>query len=309
MNSRLSAESLFVVGRSVRRFMREYGVCSYPLNCFRLLYTIREKNLIRLDIIETQKLSAAFEAAAEYFPSVDSYVIVMKPVPEHWKDRSPDRRCNFTLAHELGHIFCGHLAIPFEAKSPEERLRDDLEADEFAGCLLMPAGLVSACRPKDRAALAASFLVSEQAAARRLQNLGSPEIFRLFPGYTCPRCGFVSAPGAAFCAACGMENGPAAGILPIPYPAVPAGETGRVMICPACRNEEFSENARFCRICGTPACNTCADESCGRACSPGARFCAACGSETVYARRGLLPGWKEVREAYIRRQLGKEEGE
>ena len=309
MNSRLSAESLFVVGRSVRRFMREYDIRSYPLNCFRLLYTIHEKKLIHLDIIETKELSAAFDAVAEYFPSVDSYVIVMKPVPEHWKDRSPDRRCNFTLAHELGHIFCGHLAIPFEAKSPEERLRDDLEADEFAGRLLMPAGLVSACRPKDRAALAASFLVSEQAAARRLQNLGSPEIFQPFPGYTCPRCGFVSAPGAAFCAACGMENGKTAGILPVPYPAVPAGETGRVKVCPACRNEEFSENARFCRICGIPAFNACADESCGRACSPGACFCAACGSETVYARRGLLPGWKEVREAYIRRQLGKEEGE
>lgn len=308
MNRQLSAESLFVVGRSVRRFMREYEVRSYPLNCFRLLDTVREKKLIHLDILETRKLSAAFDAVAEYFPSVDSYVIVMKPVPEHWKDRSPDRRCNFTLAHELGHIFCGHLAIPFGAKSPEERLRDDLEADEFAGRLLMPAGLVSACRPKDRGALAEAFLVSEQAAARRLQSLGSPDIFRPFPGRTCPRCGLVSAPGAAFCAACGLEAGSISGVLPVPYPAVPAGETGRVLKCPLCGNGEFSENARYCRICGTPAFNTCADESCGRSCSPGARFCAACGSETAYARRGLLPEWKAVREAYIRRQLGKEDG-
>ena len=43
MNSRLGAESLFVVRRSVRRFMREYDIRSYPLNCFRLLYAIREK--------------------------------------------------------------------------------------------------------------------------------------------------------------------------------------------------------------------------------------------------------------------------
>ena len=92
MNRQLSAESLFVVGRSVRRFMREYEVRSYPLNCFRLLDTVREKKLIHLDILETRKLSAAFDAVAEYFPSVDSYVIVMKPVPEHWKDRAPGGR-------------------------------------------------------------------------------------------------------------------------------------------------------------------------------------------------------------------------
>ena len=311
VNPQLSAESLFVVGRSIRRFLQEYDIRSYPVNCFRLLDTVREKKLIRLDVIETSRLSAAFEAMAEYFPAVDSYVIVMKPVPEHWKKRSPDRRVNFTLAHELGHIFCGHLAIPYGAKSPEDRLRDDLEADEFAGRLLMPAGLIRSCRPKNRAALAEAFLVSEQAAARRLANLGNPEIFIPPAGTICPRCGYVSAPGAAFCAACGMENGPAAGILPVPGPAVPADETGRVLKCPACANEEFSETARFCRICGTPAVNTCAGgfDVCGRACSPGASYCPACGSETEYARRGILPGWNTVREAYIRRQLRKEEDE
>ena len=62
MNSRLGAESLFVVRRSVRRFTREYDVRSYPLNCFRLLYTLREEKHLRLDIVETSRLSAAFDA-------------------------------------------------------------------------------------------------------------------------------------------------------------------------------------------------------------------------------------------------------
>lgn len=309
MNSRLGLESLFVVGRSVRRFMREYGVCSWPLNCFRLLDTVREKKLVRLDILETGGMSPAFDAVTEYFPSFDSYAIVMKPVPERWKERSPDRRCNFTLAHELGHIFCGHLAIPDAAKSPGERLRDDLEADEFAGRLLMPAGLVRACRPRDLSALAEAFLVSEQAAARRLSNLGNPGIFTPVRGNTCPQCGMVSPAGAAYCAACGRKNGPASGVLPVPYPPPPADETGRVTRCLLCRNTVFSDHARFCRVCGTPAFNACADESCARACGPGDRFCASCGSETVYARRGLLPEWKDVRGAYIRRQLAKEDAE
>ena len=175
----------------------------------------------------------------------------------------------------------------------------------------MPAGLILSCRPKNRAALAEAFLVSEQAAARRLANLGNPDIFPPLAGNICPRCGYVSAPGTPYCAACGLESGTAAGVLPVPYPAVPADETGRVIRCPVCANEEFSESARFCRICGTPLFNSCADRSgrCGRAAHPGALYCAFCGGETEYARRGILPDWKTVREAYIRRQLRKEEDE
>ena len=121
MNSRLGAESLFVVRRSVRRFMREYDIQSYPLNCFRLLYAIREKQLIHLDILEIGKLSAAFDAVAEYFPSVDSYAIVMKPVPERWKERSPDRRCNFTLAWPMSWGIFSAATWPFPMRRNPRR--------------------------------------------------------------------------------------------------------------------------------------------------------------------------------------------
>ena len=115
-------------------------------------------------------------------------------------------------------------------------------------------------------------------------------------------------PGTAYCAACGLETGAISGILPVPYPSAPADETGRVSLCPVCRNEEFSESARYCRICGLPLRNACAGDSrCGRTAAPGAAYCAFCGSETIYARRGLLPDWKEVREDYIRRLIRKEE--
>lgn len=98
----------------------------------------------------------------------------------------PRLRRRFTMAHELGHLALGHLHggeividETVNGKSPRER-----EANAFAAGLLMPEeGVRSAWRRlKDRLGehpepvdwivwLAASFGVSEQAAAYRLANL------------------------------------------------------------------------------------------------------------------------------------------
>ncbi len=57
-----------------------------------------------------------------------------------YRDTEPSSRCRFTIAHELGHIFLGHLLI----NTPQYRtfsIRDDneSEANVFARDLLAPA--------------------------------------------------------------------------------------------------------------------------------------------------------------------------
>lgn len=57
-----------------------------------------------------------------------------------YRDTEPSYRCRFTISHELGHIFLGHLLI----NTPVYRtfaIRDDLEssANVFARDLLAPA--------------------------------------------------------------------------------------------------------------------------------------------------------------------------
>ncbi len=123
-------------------------------------------------------MSPAFNAVATYLPEVDSFQIVMKPVPEHWQQNSAWRRCNFTLAHELGHIFCGHLEIPKNLKTAERRRKDDLEADEFAARLLMPERLILKSRFSSFEELSKEFLVSDQVCFKRMNNLKRLDLIR-----------------------------------------------------------------------------------------------------------------------------------
>lgn len=80
-------------------------------------------------------------------------------------------------------------------------------------------------------------------------------------------------------------------------------DTMQVKICPVCKNEEFSEGAVYCRICGAPLYNTCEDgirQDINRepivlkmhANPPNARFCECCGKPTIYNKIHILRDYK-----------------
>ena len=74
----------------------------------------------------------------------------------------------------------------------------------------------------------------------------------------------------------------------------------QVIICPECRNEEFSPDSEFCRICGIQVYNKCDGEWDDRDqykiehnCPGNARFCEICGNPTYFAKKGYLKSWNE----------------
>ena len=186
---RLNEVSLSNVRISLKQFMKDYDVTEYPIDCFKLVRKIQDAKLIHLEVLEEGRMSAAFNAVATYLPEVDSFQIVMKPVPKDWQRRSSWRRCNFSLAHELGHVFCGHLDVPKNMKSAEKKKTEDLEADEFAARLLMPERLILKSQFSSYEELSKEFLVSDQACFKRLNNLKRLDLCRIPAHATCPQCG------------------------------------------------------------------------------------------------------------------------
>lgn len=84
-------------------------------------------------------------------------------------------------------------------------------------------------------------------------------------------------------------------------------DTMKINICPQCGNEEFSDNAFFCRICGADLFNNCiGDEDTDMNGSPviynqhanpsNARFCEICGKETMFYRKGILKSYQKYQE-------------
>lgn len=81
-------------------------------------------------------------------------------------------------------------------------------------------------------------------------------------------------------------------------------ENLRFVKCPRCGNEEFSSDAKFCRICGLPVFNECEGsqefDSFGNVTSfyhrnPGnARYCEQCGKPTMLYKETLLKPYKDV---------------
>ena len=303
---RLTPASLFLVKERLKRFMRDYKV-EYPLDCFDLIEKVRDSGKIKLDIEMTDKLSRSFDATAVFVPETEGYLIVMRPVPENWKQHSSWRRCNFTLAHELGHIFCGHLTIPKNLKSKERQRLEDDEADEFAGRLLMPERLILRSHFPAQTDISAAFLVSDQALYKRLNNLQRLDLFHAPAPMTCPVCGNDQiSPIADYCEICGtyLPTAGKNGVRVVEYMRTMTMPDDRVIFCPVCGNEEYSDGARYCRICGLPAYNYCGNTDdfvdCSHVNAPNARFCEKCGSKTAFFIKGILQKWQDEREEYIR---------
>ncbi len=305
--NRLGEISLSNVSLHLKQFMRTYDVTDYPIDCFSLVDQIQASGKIHLEVIEESRMSRAFNAVAIYLPEVDSYQIILKPVPVDWKKRSSWRRCNFTLAHELGHVFCGHLDVPKSMKSERRIRQDDLEADEFAARLLMPERLILQSQFTSYEELSREFLVSDQACFKRLNNLKRLDLIKEPRRSACAVCGndHIS-PAAEYCEICGstLDESLKIGVKVVEYTKYLADDNNRVLYCPVCGNEEFSVGAQFCRICGLPAYNYCRSNNyyrnCHHANATNARYCELCGCKTEYNIRELFIDWEQEKKDYIR---------
>jgi ribosomal protein L37E len=206
---------------------------------------------------------------------------------------SKDRRLNFTLAHELGHIFLGHLSIADRFKSALDKEQEDILADEFAGRLLMPEKLLYTCNYYSLDQVPEHFNVSRTALKVKLMSMDRLDLLTSRKISTCSRCGNTKfTANSDYCFICGQPLWPnPKGIQRVYYTTtIVMDKYKRVLVCPKCGKDVSKTAEDICPKCKTHLYNLCScylgdnPDECSFADHSNARYCEVCGKESLYLR-------------------------
>lgn len=133
-------------------------------------YPIKISNVVKL--IDRCKLKPynlpEFVDAKTVYDPVNDFSLILINKSKLRKPEIP--RMRFSIAHEIGHIVLDHIH-----KTYYEEMED--EADEFAGCVLMPEDSFMWFHPKTRTKI---FYVSQAAAYIRAENIRLRNVFEDF---------------------------------------------------------------------------------------------------------------------------------
>jgi Zn-dependent peptidase ImmA (M78 family) len=280
----------------------------WPIDCMKILDLLKDMQFIPF-AYKFIDMSDDCDGAARYFPEHDVYMILInKNKVKYPYKSSQDRRLNFTIAHELGHIALGHV-LNTAKKTQEEKDYENIEADEFAARFLMPQKLIFSCNFYSLSSAAEYLMVSETALWKRLNNMKRLDLLHSRRVSTCESCGNTKfSIFSEYCGICGQPlRGKLKGIHRIHYTTdIQTDGFKRVVECPICKFKHV--NADKCSRCGTYIFNYCSeylisgDDNCGFANPSNSRYCEMCGKPTYFYNRGLLSSWKEDingRETYI----------
>lgn len=232
---------------------------------------------------------------------------------------TPSTRIRWTIAHEIAHIFLGHL-IEFEQTAinrgglqPEEYQVLEDEADLFAAELLTPYAVLNELGATNADDIRQLCNVSAKASENRARTINwrrnrsydhnDKMILSQFGYFLNP----ISICSKAIISIFDMDfahlirkNTRSRWKQMSSHIAVAVDKNNRFMQCPQCGNEQFSESANYCKICGLYLFNECSNtaepinyESCGTINPGDARHCEKCGETTYLMRMGLLTKWQD----------------
>jgi ribosomal protein L37E len=277
---------------------KQFHINSCPVDCVDLLKEMKKWDKYPVYAVLKQDMPEGQDGATVYLKEHGCYQIWLNRRKFRYPYRSStDRRLNFTVAHEIGHILLEHLMIPKECKLQEELDMEEREANEFAARLLMPEKLVHTCNFYSIDAVSSYMNVSKSALMVRLNHMGRRDLVSARKIKSCSRCGNIRFSSfAEYCGVCGqpIQCG-LNGIRRIYYPdEISMDRYKRAQVCPKCKQDISGITGDKCNRCGTYIFNYCSDfvdhkdDGCTYA-NPGyARYCEMCERPTYYYVQGFL---------------------
>ncbi|MDP4179757.1 MAG: ImmA/IrrE family metallo-endopeptidase [Bacillota bacterium] len=283
----------------VSQFLISYSILKWPVDCVKLLKKICDSNSMPLQIATVSNVSDNFDAVSIFNERDNSFQIILNNNKINYPfQESKDRRLNFTIAHELGHIFLGHLTISDKLKTEQERYIEDLEANEFASKLLMPQRILLNCNFSSVYDVADFFNVSISALSTRMHVLRRLDLLNSNKGIVCKVCGNSDRGySSKYCMICGSkweEN--ESGILKTHYTGIEVNSNGEAITCPKCDDDSYYSLSSNCSNCGALIINTCCNvrkSNCNYHSQGSSRYCEICGSKTSFFVLGYLKPWYE----------------
>ncbi len=271
----------------LKQFIHQNNINKWPLDCVKLLIEMKKSGKYGIKAVGVAKgLSNGLDAATKYNRKNGHYAVVINHNRFSYPfKKSSDRRLNFTIAHEIGHIVLEHLTVSY--KSDDEKLQsyiDDLESDEFAARLLMPEKLLTTFNYYSVSQVAAWLNVSNSALICRLTRLNRLDLLTSRKVKSCIRCGNIRfSMFASYCGVCGQNlHTTGRGLRRIYYADLvkmdPYKRSLKCINCYSCIENIAGDK---CPYCGTSIFNLCSDETCYYAGPAYARRCEMCGKPTL----------------------------
>ncbi len=255
------------------------------------------------------------DACADYYADKDKYIIYYNDITS-WNINS--NRYRWSIAHELGHILLEHHKKNAKTRifrnllSSNEYKELETEADYFASLILVPYITLLGFKIDSPKKLKLICQISDAASKRRFkdfqiwkQNLNPKDeydikIFHFYYDFIykkrCKNCnvGIIQRYGK-YCPICGSKNTLEWGDgNTMKYPLIDTYDTGKLTICPNCKNEETSICGDYCQICGLYLVNRCTQtiiSQCPTLLPSNARYCPVCGKESIFLKHGILRKW------------------
>lgn len=203
----------------------------------------------------------------------------------------PTGRDNFTYAHEIAHIVLSHhLKYDVDSLTEHEHWLINREANIFASNLLMPEEWIrreintTYISIPELGRLKEVFQVSWDAIINRLDELNIQSKIVSYRSFEKKKHIQLESRFRS-------ENSRMNGIK------IATDKNHRFLVCPFCGNKDITQDASYCKICGTYLFNYCTSLDCGRHNAWDARYCIYCGAETFLLRSGYLIARNEVLQA------------